>query len=74
MDAKTGQLLRVADRAVYEHGPDDPRPTALPTVETSPLYLVDATAMIFDPNPLTRAGVTYGRPATSTGTTPTRRS
>ncbi len=60
VDAETGALLRVADRAVYERGPDDPQMTALPTVESSPLFRVDATAMIFDPNPLTRAGATYG--------------
>ena len=60
IDAETGALLRVADRAVYERGPNDPRPTALPTVESSPLFMVNGTGMIFDPDPLTRAGVAYG--------------
>ena len=60
VDAKTGQLLRVADRNVYEHGPETPRPTALPTVETSPYFMANGTAMIFDPDPLTRAGAVYG--------------
>ena len=59
VDARTGALVRVADRSVF-HGGGGERPTALPTVETSPLYRVDATGMIFDPNPLTRAGVAYG--------------
>ena len=62
VDAKTGALLRVADRNVYERARGgEPVPTALPTNETSPLFLVDATAFIFDPDPLTRAGgVPYG--------------
>ncbi|HEX9953014.1 MAG TPA: PepSY domain-containing protein [Rubricoccaceae bacterium] len=60
VDAETGALLRVADRAVYEHGNDDPRPTALPTVESSPLFMANGTGMIFNPDPLTRAGVAYG--------------
>ena len=61
VDAKTGALLRVADRAVY-HGArgGEPAPTALPTNDSHPLYLVDGTAFIFDPDPLTRAGVAYG--------------
>ena len=60
VDATTGELLRVADRNVYEHG-GEPVPTALPTVETSPHFRADATGLIFDPNPLTRAGATYGQ-------------
>lgn len=60
VDARSGALLRVADRAVYSGDGGGERPTALPTVETSPLFRVDATGMIFDPNPLTRAGVAYG--------------
>ena len=61
VDAKTGALLRVADRNVY-HGArgGEPIPTALPVVESSPQYLVDGTGFIFDPDPLTRAGVPYG--------------
>ncbi len=61
VDARTGDLLRVADRAVYhgDRGGEEP-PTAMPTVETSPLYVVDGTGFIFDPDPLTRAGVAYG--------------
>lgn len=62
VDARTGEILRVADRAVYEHGDDPDGPTALPLVETHPLYRVDGTGFIFDPDPLTRAGVSYGTP------------
>ena len=64
VDARTGELLRVADRAVY-HSADDlgvEGPTALPLVESHPLYRVDGTGFIFDPDPLTRAGVSYGTP------------
>ena len=61
IDARTGELLRVADRALYhgERGGEEP-PTALPLVETHPLFQVDGTGFIFDPDPLTRAGVAYG--------------
>jgi hypothetical protein len=61
VDARTGDLLRVADRSVYhgDRGGEEP-PTALPTVETSPLFMADGTGFIFDPDPLTRAGVAYG--------------
>ena len=60
VDAHTGELLRVADRMVTHHGHEEP-PVALPTVQTHPLYSrVDGTAFIFDPDPLTRAGASYG--------------
>jgi hypothetical protein len=61
VDAKTGALLRVADRNVYHgaRGGEEP-PTALPTNESHPLFVVDATGFIFDPDPLTRAGAVYG--------------
>lgn len=65
VDAQTGELLRVADRHVY-HGDRPSREaagrTALPTVESHPLFArADGTAMIFDPDPLTRmGGVAYG--------------
>jgi len=64
VDAQTGELLRVADRAVYhgERGGED-FPTALPIVESHPLFaVVDGSGFIFDPDPLTRAGVAYGAP------------
>lgn len=61
VDARTGELLRVADRATYHRRPDGP-PTALPTVETHPLFMADGAAYAFVPDPLTRAGVTYGTP------------
>ena len=61
VDARTGALLRVADRAVYERARGgEPVPTALPTNDSHPLFLVDGTGFIFDPDPLTRAGVAYG--------------
>lgn len=62
VDAQTGELVRVADRMLTHSGDDDPEtPLAIPTVETHPLYSrVDGTGFIFDPDPLTRAGVPYG--------------
>lgn len=62
VDAHTGELLRVADRNLYHgaQGGEEP-PTALPTVESHPLFArVDGSGFIFDPDPLTRAGVAYG--------------
>ena len=62
VDAHTGELLRVADRMVYERlGADDPTPAPMvPLARTPALFRVDGTAMIFNPDPLTRAGATYG--------------
>ena len=62
VDAQTGELLRVADRLLTHHGEDVEPPLAIPTVETHPLYrhVVEATGLIFDPNPLTRTGSVYG--------------
>ena len=62
IDAHTGEILRIADRRVY-HAHDDndrPGPTALPLAEMSPSFRVDGAATIFDPDPLTTAGVLYG--------------
>ena len=62
VDAHTGELLRVADRAHYhgERGGEE-FPTALPTPESHPLFaVVDGSGFVFDPDPLTRAGVAYG--------------
>ena len=71
VDAHTGELIRVADRTLHRRGGDDPvRPTALPLVELAPRFVVDGTAMIFDPNPLTRAGVSYGATGYTDGTAP----
>lgn len=64
VDATTGELLRVADRALYhgERGGEE-APTALPTVESHPLFaVVDGSGYIFDPDPITRVGVPYGTP------------
>jgi hypothetical protein len=62
VDARTGELLRVADRAFSEHGEDPP---AIPTAAAALVYApvrVDGTGYTFKPDPLTRAGVAYGTP------------
>ncbi|MEP0548973.1 MAG: T9SS type A sorting domain-containing protein [Rhodothermales bacterium] len=66
VDAETGALLRVARRTVFhsEHGHGE-RETApvrsLVEVPARPSR-VDATGFIHDPDPLTRAGASYGDP------------
>jgi hypothetical protein len=63
VDAADGALLRVADRALTHGGEDPP---AIPTVAALAYPLrVDGTGYIFKPDPLTRAGVTYGTPGYS---------
>jgi hypothetical protein len=60
VDAGTGELFRVADRMVYHGGDDDDPP--IPTIEAANrLMMVDAPAMVFVPDPLTRTGSTYGQ-------------
>lgn len=72
VDARTGELLRVADRHVY-HGDRPARDafagTALPTVSSHPLFArAEGTAMIFDPDPLTRmGGIAYNTPGYTDG-------
>ena len=60
VDARSGELVRVADRRIFHGGDDEERPTALPLVEMHPAYRAEGVAAIFDPDPLTRAGVPYG--------------
>ena len=61
VDAQTGELLRVANREVTHKGETPEPPVAIPTVQSHPLYArTDATGLIFDPDPLTRAGVARG--------------
>ena len=67
VDARTGELLRVAERTLY-HGEEDEdteNPPALmaPTAASHRAMMrVDGTAFVFDPDPLTRTGSTYGQP------------
>ena len=60
VDAHTGDLLRVARRTVF-HGGDRPVPVSPVIMERGPTT-VDATGFIHDPDPLTRAGASYGDP------------
>ena len=50
VDAQTGEIFRVKDKACYRHnGGDDPN-------------LVNGSGWIFDPDPITHARTTYGSP------------
>ena len=76
VDAKAGDLLRVAERTLYHHaegggaeqggggsegGGEDPPGALIPTVASPRAMMrVDGTAMVFDPDPLTRTGSVYG--------------
>ncbi len=67
VDAATGEFLRVKDHAVYHHSDDetdgDDPPSFAPTADSHRTHSrVDGTGYIFDPDPLTRAGVNYGAP------------
>ncbi len=67
VDANTGEFIRVKDHTVYHHGDDDKAgedpPSLAPTAESHrTVSRVDGTGYIFNPDPLTRAGVTYGTP------------
>ncbi|HYE94882.1 MAG TPA: hypothetical protein VD962_01635, partial [Rubricoccaceae bacterium] len=70
VDARTGALLRVADRTIYERGWTPTPATTAPASTQAPSFVpapalprrIDGTGMIFDPDPLTRAGVPYGTP------------
>ncbi|HMB93597.1 MAG TPA: hypothetical protein VKP65_22285, partial [Rhodothermales bacterium] len=67
-DAQTGALLRVQDLAVYHQYPDkeDDKKRAkrapVPVVVAVP---VDGSGFVFDPDPLSSAGATYGDPGFS---------
>ena len=65
VDAHTGELVRVADRTAY-HGGEDP-PPALPLADYHPAFRADGTALVFDPDPLTRAQVPKGTPGYTDG-------
>ncbi|MEH6763761.1 T9SS type A sorting domain-containing protein [Aequorivita antarctica] len=59
VDAKTGAVLSTKDIAIYhkkdgEHNPKDIKNPIRPSV------LATGTAMVFDPDPLTKTGSTYG--------------
>ncbi len=59
IDAKTGAILSTQDIAIY-HGKKDghkPNETKNPMATTT---LATGTAMVFDPDPLTKTGNTYG--------------
>jgi len=59
VDANSGELFRVVDRMLYHGGDDDP---PIPTIEAANrLVTVDAPAMVFIPDPLTRTGASYGQ-------------
>lgn len=61
VDARTGEMVRVADRLLLHRG-DDPTSPDRPILPHPMLFQTDGTGFIFDPDPLTRAGVAYGTP------------
>lgn len=82
VDAQTGDLLRVADRAVYEHVPGETRtaraasatsavpvaePRALPMAPLASSAFADGTGYVFLPDPLSAAQVDYGAPGYTDG-------
>lgn len=64
VDAADGTFLRVADRAFSERGDDPPAiPTVAALYQAFPVHQpirAEGTGYIFNPDPLTRAGVLYG--------------
>ena len=60
VDAKTGTVLSTQDIAIYEKdvcNEENPKGTKNPI---KPTVLATGTAMVFDPDPLTKTGSTYG--------------
>lgn len=59
VDAQTGDVIRVEDIMLYEENPQNSEP--------STSILIDGTATIFDPDPLTTSGTTYNDPGFTDG-------
>ena len=61
VDAQTGELIRVADRAAYHDDDDAPAgPTALPLAEMAPGFSIRGYGYVYDPDPPTAGRVLYG--------------
>lgn len=74
VDAATGEIIQMVDLTVHAHRPVSPgaweqaseslaktEPAAAPS-SYSAVAMVDGTGFVFDPDPLTTAGVKYGAP------------
>ena len=60
VDAKSGAVLSTKDIAIYEkHGDHEKNPKGVKN-PIKPSVLATGTAMVFDPDPLTKTGSTYG--------------
>jgi zinc metalloprotease ZmpB len=63
VDAETGAVISVKDIAYY-YGKHH-KPSLRPAPPMAPLAFVSGTAMVYDPDPLSQAGVVYGAPYNS---------
>ncbi len=60
VDAKTGQVLSTKDIAIYDKTPSNSNPKKTTQNNPNMATPVDGTAMVFDPDPLTKTGNIYG--------------
>lgn len=62
VDAKTGEVISVTDIASYYHSGEEPKPAKKNQKNASAptAALVTGSAYIFNPDPLSKAGVAYG--------------
>jgi zinc metalloprotease ZmpB len=60
VDAQTGAVISTKDVAYYYSKNHEKTKMAAPPVAMAPLALVSGTGMVFNPDPLSQAGVLYG--------------
>jgi predicted small secreted protein len=65
IDAQTGAVLSTKDIAYYYGKNHKKAKKTTPIVAMAPLAFVSGTAVIYDPDPLSKAGVLYGAPYNS---------
>ncbi len=60
VDAQTGEVLSTNDIAYYYNKHKHQKEESNPPVSMAPLAFVSGTGMVFNPDPLSQAGVAYG--------------
>ena len=60
VDAKTGTVLSTKDIAIYEKDTCDEKNPVIDRNPIKPFAMATGTAMVFDPDPLTKTGNVYG--------------